>query len=298
VRRRDASASGEAAATDAAALPFESRELAVEAGRVRFLDEGTGPPILFVHGTPTWSFDWRHLITALRSRFRCVAPDLLGFGFSERPRDFAYTPEAHAAALAELVDRLTLRDFTLVVHDFGGPIALPLALRRDAPVKRLVVINTWMWSLAGDPFYARSGRVLGSPVGRFLYERFNLSLRALTPGAYGDRRKLTPVMHRALLARFRTPASRGAVLWTLARSLLGSSDFYDSLWQQRERLRHLPALILWGMKDPAFPPRLLARWREVLPQAEVVEIAGAGHWPHEEEPDRVIAALEHFLARA
>ncbi len=279
-------------------FPLAITHAALDAGRMQYIDVGQGEPVLFVHGTPTYSYDWRNVIAALRSTHRCIAPDLLGFGFSERPSDFAYTPEAHAGALAELVDRLKLRDFTLVVHDFGGPIALPLALRDDARVKRLVVINSWMWSLAGDPFYARGGKVLGSPFGRFLYERLNFSLRVIVPGAYGDRRKLTPALHRVLLDRFRRPASRGAALWTLARSLLGSSDFYDSLWQRRERLRTLPALVVWGMKDPAFPPRLLARWREALPQAEVVEIAGAGHWPHEEEPDRVIAALQHFLGES
>lgn len=281
---------------DPAAYPFATREIALTAGRMRYTSEGAGPAILFVHGTPTWSFDWRHLIAALRGRFRCVAPDLLGFGRSERPRGFAYTPEAHAAALAEFVERMGLRDFTLVVHDFGGPIGLPLAVRDDSPVKRLVVINTWMWSLADDPFYVNGARLVGSPFGRFLYEWLNVSLRVITPSAYGERRKLTPAAHRALLERFPDRESRGAVLWTLAKSLVGSSGFYDSLWQRRERLGGRPTLVVWGMKDPAFPPRLLKRWHEALPHAEIVELPRSGHWPHEEEPERVAAALDGFLA--
>jgi haloalkane dehalogenase len=283
-------------AADPAAYPFPTREVALTAGRMRYSAEGEGPPILFVHGTPTWSFDWRRLIATFRSRFRCVAPDLLGFGRSERPRGFAYTPEAHAVALAEFVDRLRLHDFTLVVHDFGGPIGLPLAVRDASPVKRLVVMNSWMWSLTGDPFYENGARVAKSALGRFLYRRVNLSLRVITPGAYADRRKLTPAIHRQLLDRFPDPASRGLVLWPLAKALLDSSAHYDALWQRRERLRGLPALIVWGMKDPAFPPRLLAKWREALPQARVVELAQSGHWPHEEEPEAVVAALEEFLA--
>ena len=281
---------------DTAAFPFAPREVPLTAGRMRYVSEGDGPPILFVHGTPTWSFDWRRLIAAFRGRFRCVAPDLLGFGRSERPAGFAYTPEAHATALAEFVERVGLRDFTLVVHDFGGPIGLPLALRDASPVKRLVVINTWMWSLAGDSFYENGGRVAKSALGRFLYRRANLSLRVITPGAYGDRKKLTPAIHRQLLERFPDPASRGLVLWPLAKALIDSSAHYESLWERRDALRRLPALILWGTKDPAFPPRLLARWREALPQAEVVEVTGAGHWPHEEEPGKVVAAMEGFFA--
>lgn len=262
---------------------------------MHYVDEGAGPALLFVHGTPTWSFDWRHLIRALSPTHRCVAPDLVGFGHSDRPRDFAYTPEAHAEALAGFVAKLGLDRFTLVVHDFGGPIAMPLALREASAVTRLVVFNSWMWSFAGDAYYERGARVIASPLGGFLYRWANLSIEAITPSAYGDRKKLTPEIHRALRERFPDRWSRGAVLWTLARSLLGSSAHYDALWQRRERLRALPALIVWGMKDSAFRPRLLDRWREALPQARVVELASAGHWPHEEEPERVAAEVRAFL---
>ena len=182
------------------------------------------------------------------------------------------------------------------MHDFGGPIGLPLAVRDASPVRRLVVINTWMWSLRGDSFYENGARVAKSALGRFLYARANLSLRVITPSAYGDRKKLAPAIHRQLLDRFPDPASRGLVLWPLAKALVDSSAHYQRLWDERERLRRLPALIVWGMKDPAFPPRLLRKWHEALPEAQVVELVHSGHWPHEEEPARVIAAMESFLA--
>jgi haloalkane dehalogenase len=86
------------------------------------------------------------------------------------------------------------------------------------------------------------------------------------------------------------------VLWPLARALLASGPYYDELWRQRDRLLGRPALIIWGMRDSAFKPNQLARWREMLPRAEVVEIADAGHWPHEEQPGEVIAALRRWLA--
>src|SRR5262249_47883068 len=113
---------------DRHAYPFEHRWFTLGSGaRVHYVDEGTGPTLLFVHGTPTWSFEWREQIKALAPSFRCVALDLVGMGLSDRPADFAYTPEAHAAALSEFVNGLDLQDFTLIVHDFGGPIGLPLA---------------------------------------------------------------------------------------------------------------------------------------------------------------------------
>lgn len=280
---------------DRAAYPFTPRTLRLTDGAVSYVDEGRGDPILFVHGTPTWSFEYRHLIRALSATHRCIAIDHLGFGLSERPADFAYTPEAHARVLAEFVDRLGLDRFTLVAHDYGGPIALPLVLARPERVRGLVLLNSWMWSFADDTDLRRKARLAGGAIGRFLYRRLNFSLRSLMPGSYGDRAKLTPEIHRQYLAPFADRDGRGRVLWTLARALLGSSAHFDSIWQRRDRLSQVPALVLWGMRDRALPPSMLARWREALPQAQVIELEAVGHWPHEETPAEVIAKLEAFL---
>ena len=285
----------QAMTTERAGYPFTTRYLTVDDQRMHYVDEGAGEPVLFVHGTPTWSYDWRHVIGQLAAKYRCIAPDLLGFGLSDRPRNAIYTPEAHAERLARFVDQLGLERFTLVAHDFGGPISLPLLLTRPERVSKLVLINTWMWSLADDRNMAPRARFAASPIGRFLYRRANFSLRVLTPYAYGDRSKLTPAIHKQYLDRFPDAWSREAVLWALAKALLGSSAFYDSLWQRRALLATTPALILWGMKDGAFPPYLLDRWREALPQARVVEFAEAGHWPHEEQPAQVTRELQQFL---
>ena len=279
---------------DAQAYPFEHRWAELPGGRgMHYIDEGQGAPLLFVHGTPSWSFEWRHLVRALSATYRCVAPDLLGFGLSDRPRDFAYTPEAHAEALSAFVEAIGLRDYTLVVHDFGGPIALPLCFGPTG-VRRLVVMNSWTWSFDGDTEMEQKARIAGGRLGRFLYRRLNLSLRVLTPHAFADRRKLTPEIHAQYLAPFPDAWSRGAVLWTLAAAILGSGAHYDSLWGRREELRDIPALIVWGMQDPAFPPRYLERWMAALPAARVSELP-AGHWPHEELPDEVLAAMREFL---
>jgi pimeloyl-ACP methyl ester carboxylesterase len=111
------------------------------------------------------------------------------------------------------------------------------------------------------------------------------------PGAYGRRAALTPATHRQYLEVFRDKDARVQVLHALARALNGSRDYYAGLWAQAGRLRDRPVTILWGMKDSAFTPRLLAKWRATLPEARVIEMADAGHWPHEELPDAVIAAL-------
>jgi len=290
------------AGIDRKEYPFRSRYLDLPAGRMHYVDEGPGAEsggetLLFVHGTPTWSYDWRRLIRVFSEGHRCVAPDHIGFGLSERPAAFAYTPEAHAGNLEAFVRALDLRDITLIVHDFGGPIGLPLRLNHPARVKRVVLINTWMWSFAGDRDMEKPARMAGGALGKLLYRRMNFSLRVLTPYAYGDRKKLTPALHRQYLDRFPDAWSRERVLWTLARSLLASGPFYQSLWDRREALRDVPVLILWGMRDRAFPPALLRRWRETLPRAAVVELASAGHWAQEEEPEAVEKAVREFLER-
>jgi haloalkane dehalogenase len=282
----------------------QMKSVSLRHGTMRYVDAGSGPPILFVHGTPTHSYEYRHLIAALSATHRCIAPDHLGFGQSERPGNFAYTPEAHAEVLREFVESVGLTRFTLVVHDFGGPIALPLAMSeelsgpaRSIPsrmVDRVVIMNSWAWPLDDDPM-ARGAAFAGGRFGRMLYRYANASLRLIMPSAYGDKRKLTKEIHARYLDVFRDRDARVLVLHALAKALLGSRAHYQSLLDRLGALRTLPVLIVWGMKDSAFKPHQLARWQSLLPEARVVRIEGAGHWPHEEEPAQVIAAIERFL---
>lgn len=110
---------------DREAYPFLLRRAPLPDGGLSYVDVGDGAPVLLSHSTPTWSFEWRHLVRALAPDHRCVAPDHLGFGLSDRPDGADYSPEAHARRFAAFADRLDLRDVTLVIHDYGGPIALP-----------------------------------------------------------------------------------------------------------------------------------------------------------------------------
>lgn len=284
---------------DSEAFPFESRWLATSRGRVHYVDEGPpdGEVVLLVHGTPTWSFDYRHLIPMLARSRRVIAVDHLGFGLSERPRDFGYTPEEHTQVLGEVLVKLGLERFALVVHDYGGPIALPLAAERPERVTSLVVMNSWMWPLTDDAELAKGARLAGSRLGRWMYRWLNFSLRVLMPYAYGDRKKLTPRIHEQYLAPFRSREARVRVLWALARALSASAPALARLWETRGRLASIPALVLWGLGDRALPPRLLERFRQAWPQASIQELWGVGHWPHEEAPAEVAQALDEFLPR-
>jgi len=279
---------------DRTAYPFAPRFARLSAGQVHYVDEGQGEPVVLVHGTPTWSFEYRHLIRAMMGSQRVIAFDHLGFGLSERPSGFGYRPEDHARVFAAFIESLGLERFTLLVHDFGGPIALPYAVAHPERIARLVVINSFMWPFE-DPQLVKQARFAGSAVGRFLYRYLNFSLRVLLPLAYGDKRRLTPRAHAQYLAPFRERGARVQVLWALARSLLASRAHYANLWDQRARLGKIPALVLWGTRDRAFPATYLERWRGALPHAHVEALADAGHWPHEEAPELVEAALSRFL---
>jgi haloalkane dehalogenase len=273
--------------------PFTPRAIDVDGGSMRYVDEGSGPAVLMVHGTPTWSFLYRHLIRGLSARYRCVAPDLLGFGLSDKPAGASYRPADQARRLTTLIDTLGLKDLTLVVHDFGGPIGLAHAIERPENVARLVLFNTWMWSLRDDARFARAGRLLGSAIGRFLFQRLSFSTQVLWRRAVADKARYTPAIHAQYRAAHATAADR-RVTWEYARELLASSDWYERLWSRRDRIADTPALLVWGMKDPAFGTAL-PRWRSVFPSAEVVELAGVGHAPPEERGPEVAELVERFL---
>lgn len=148
-----------------------------------------------------------------------------------------------------------------------------------------------MWSFADDPVMRKRAALAGGRLGRWLYRWANASLRLLMPSVYGDRRKLTRAIHAQYLAPFRERWARVEVLWALARALNGSAGHFDGLWRRRDALAGVPSTIVWGMRDSAFRPTMLARWRAAVPHATVVELAGAGHWPHEEAPEAVAAAV-------
>ncbi len=171
------------------------------------------------------------------------------------------------------------------------------ALDHSERVSRLLILNTFCWSLRG-PFALAPGPVaalLRGPVGRLFITQFNTELRLLIPQVYGDRRKLTPAIYRQYLAPLATPEDRHG-LFAFAEQVFSESDWCEELWERRGALAGIPAAIVWGMRDPLFGQRFLARWREALPGAEVVTLPGAGHFVQEEAPTEVTQALRRLLA--
>jgi haloalkane dehalogenase len=250
---------------------------------MHFLDEGHGRPVVFVHGNPTWSFQFRKVIKELRQTHRCIAPDHLGFGLSDKPEGFSYLPVDQARNFAAFMETLDLTDVTLVVGDWGGPIGLSWALAQPERVSSVVITNTWLWSVRSDWYYQAFGGFVGGPIGRQLIQRRNLFAATILPAGFGDRSRLTPEIHRHYLAPLATGADRRGC-WVLPGQIVGSSDWLSSLWSRREALARKRLVIAWGMKDIAFRAKELRRWQEAFPAARVVEYPDCGHYVAEEQP--------------
>jgi haloalkane dehalogenase len=273
--------------------PFTDHYLNLPMGRMHYIDEGQGRPLVMVHGTPEWSFGWRHLVKALSKDYRCITCDHIGFGLSDKPAGWSYLPEDHARNLAALIETLGLTDLTLIAHDYGGPIGLAVALDHPQAIHSIVAMNTWLWSLDGDPHFTGT-RMFAGRVGKFLYQQLAFSPRVMLPLAMGDRSKLTPAIHAHYLKPWRTPAERHST-WVLARELIGSSRWYDTLWQRRAALQNIPALILWGMKDMAFRAQELEKLKTVFNHPSVVTFNEIGHFVAEELGTELAPIILQFL---
>ena len=279
---------------DREAYPFEPRWLQTPDGRMHYIDEGRGPAVVMVHGTPTWSFLYRHLIGGLRGRYRVIAPDHLGFGLSEKPPGAGYRPADHANRLRLLIDTLRLEDVALVVHDFGGPIGLSYAIEQPDNAAALVLFNTWMWRLEGNPDIERASEFFGGRLGQFLYRRLNFAPRVLVKAAWGRRAALAAAVHRHYMKPFGSAGEREAPA-TLPRELIASGDWFDDLWRRREAIRDKPALLIWGLRDPAFGAPFLDRWEAIFSGVRTIRLAEAGHFVPDEAGQEVVPDVRSFL---
>lgn len=273
--------------------PFASRTLQLPAGTMHYIDEGEGDVILFVHGTPTWSFLYRNQIRALSQHYRCIAIDHIGFGLSDKPEQFSGTPQAHAHNLAQFIHALQLKNITLVVHDFGGPIGLSYAIQHPDNVARIVLMNTWLWETKHNKDAQKVGKLLHSGIGKFLYLYLNFSARVLLKQGFAEKHMLSKVIHAHYTRVFPTKTSRYALL-RIGQALLDSSDWYQQQWEQRENIVHKPFLVLWGNKDAFITPPYLHKWREALHNARIISYE-CGHFVQEEQAAEVSTEIANFM---
>ena len=263
---------------------------------MHYVDEGDGEPVVFVHGNPAWSFEFRHLVAGLRAQNRCIAADHIGFGLSSRSdRSEDHHPRAHAEAFGALLLHLDVRDATLFLTDWGGPIGLDFARRHPERVKRLVIANTWCWPVNRDPHFWFFSSVMSSFVGQYLIKKRNFFVNGVMPKAVADKAILTPEVMSHYRNAQPNPEARAANA-ALPGFIVGASEWLQSIWDDRAAFVGKPSLIFWGTKDIAFRTKELERWKSELSQCEAHVFDDCGHFVAEEAPDRVLPALQAFLS--
>lgn len=272
-------------------FPFTSRWLTLEGHTVHYLDEGAGPTLLLLHGNPTWSFLYRHLVRQLAPHFRCIALDYPGFGLSTAGPGYGFTPREHSHLVEQLVEQLGLRDVRVMVQDWGGPIGLGFAGRRPELVHSLILGNTFAWPATGSAGLTIFSKLFGGRLARWLITRYNVLARWLIPA--GINRQLTPAELAAYLGPFSTPASR-LPTWVFPKEITGSRAYLTEVEAGLARLRDKPALVVWGEADGAFrqPDRL--RLQQYFPTHRVCLLPHAKHFIQENAPDEICAAIQTF----
>jgi cis-3-alkyl-4-acyloxetan-2-one decarboxylase len=276
-------------------FPFQAHYLNAGDVRLHYVDEGPrdAAPVLFVHGNPTWSYLWRLPLSELPAQGRrCVAFDHMGFGRSDKPPQLRrYTLQTHIHNALALIDELDLNDVMLVAHDWGGPVGLGAMLERADRLRGLVLLNTWAWELPSFlPPFVREFRTEG--LGEILALGGSLFVESI-PGGMAQR-DTDSIMMEAYRAPFPDYWSRVGTLAFQRDIPLTERDRSAALMGTiHERLQKLdvPVTLVWGMRDRVFQPVFLDQWRELFPQAKVVELADAAHFVPEDRPDAVMEAL-------
>jgi haloalkane dehalogenase len=285
--------------------PFTPKRFEVRPGlSMSYLDEGPpdAPPVVMVHGNPSWSYYYRKLVLALRGTHRCIVPDHIGMGLSDKPGDerYDYTLKSRIDDLEALLAHLGVEQgATLVVHDWGGMIGFGWALRKPSRIAKLVILNTGAFPLPASkpmPWQLSLGR--DSKFGALLIRGLNAFSGAAS--YVGVKKKMPADVRRAYVAPYDSWQNRIATVRFVQDIPLAKGDkAWDIVEEGGRRLHEFadrPALIAWGMQDFVFDHHFLQGFRERLPNARVHEFPDAGHYVLEDEAERIVPLVQAFLA--
>ena len=272
---------------------------------MNYIDEGPrdGEVVVMVHGNPSWSYYWRTLVAGLSDQYRCIVPDHIGMGLSDKPADdrYTYTLQSRVEDLDALLEHLGITGpVTLAVHDWGGMIGFGWALSHHRQVKRLVVLNTAAFPMPAAkkmPWQIALGRHW--KVGEWIIRRFN----AFSAGAsrFGVSRAMPAEVRRAYVAPYDSWDNRISTIRFMQDIPLGPAD---AAWPLLERagkalpsFADRPAFIGWGLRDFVFDHHFLAGFRAALPAAQVHAFEDAGHYVLEDKHEVLVPAIRAFLER-
>ena len=289
---------------DPALYPFPRRYATLASGlRYHYVDEGSGAPVVMVHGNPTWSFYYRRLIQALQGEHRALAPDHIGCGLSARPtlEEYPFTLERRVADLGEWIDQLALpreEPITLVLHDWGGMIGMAWAAQNPERVGRLVLLNTAAFPKPETKRLPRSLKLARDHrLGAALVLRGNLFSRVAN--RWATKRGLDAAVKAHYAGASDDPGGRLSTLRFVQDIPLDEGDpgyaLVAATAEAVPRFRDTPTLIAWAAKDFVFDHHFLATWRRLLPEAKVLDYPRSGHYVLEDEAERLIPEIQAFL---
>tara|TARA_B100000242_G_C43050802_1_gene490945 strand:+ start:967 stop:1860 length:894 start_codon:yes stop_codon:yes gene_type:complete len=280
--------------------PFGSNFLTLTNGnKIHYIDEGikSNFPTLFLHGNPTWSFFYRNLIQSLSGNYRCIAPDHLGCGLSDKPDilDFNYDLQGHADNFQELICHLNLEKFNLVVHDWGGAIGLTALRENFQRINKLVLLNTASFTSNDVPKRIKFCRI--PVIGEFFVRQLNGFAGPATWMA--TNKKLPSDIKSGFLLPYNDWPSRIAI-WHFVRDIpLGKNHpSFSNLLKTEEalhKLKEIPKIACWGMKDFCFHEGFLKKWKKILPNLTIHKIASAGHYLLEDEFEKCEVIIKNFF---
>ena len=269
--------------------------------RMHYLDEGRGQTVVMLHGNPNWSFYYRNLVVALRDKYRCLVPDHIGCGLSDKPGDenYEYSLARRTSDLERWLENLdATQDLTLVVHDWGGMIGMAYATKFPERIRRLVVLNTGAFHLPESkpvPWQLKMARGL---LGAVLVRGFNTFSRGAVQSCV-TRRPMSADVGRAYCAPYNSWANRIAVHRFVQDIPLKPGDRgYDLVSQVADglgRLKEVPMLIGWGDRDFVFDEHFLNEWLRRFPDAELHRYADCGHYILEDAAEELIPQIRTFL---
>jgi cis-3-alkyl-4-acyloxetan-2-one decarboxylase len=283
--------------------PFERHTFDLHGIKMNYIDEGPkdAPPILMLHGNPTWSFYYRRLIATLRTQYRVIVPDHVGMGLSDKPDEqhYDYTLARRVIDLEKLFLSLNLRrNLTLVLHDWGGMIGTAFATDHPERIARIVVLNTGGFTLPKTKKMPWQLTLARTPVLGGLLVR---GLNGFSRGAVKDcvMRPMPKNVAEAYLAPYNSWQNRLAVHRFIQDIPLRPGDrawpIVDNVEKHLSQFQDVPMLICWGMKDFVFDIHFLNRWIELFPSAQVHRFENAGHYVLEDAHEQIIPLVQQFL---
>lgn len=275
-------------------FPFAPHAYVTCHGRMHHVDEGAGETLVFLHGHLGWSFSWRRAIQLLSPRFRCLAPDLIGFGLSEKPAE-GLTAAEHAKLVAGFLDAKGVRGATLVAHEAGVPVAMAVELARPGTFTRLVLCNGTIGSPDPGSPAEKAAKAAAGVLGALAYTKANPG--KLVRPLFCDKTVLSDAAALAYAGPFEDKAKRAGPR-SLASAPVKEARWLEHLWHERETLLCRPTVLYWGLKDHILDTRVLDHLWHANPVAEVERVETAGSFAFEERPEAFAAAVERLATGA